>query len=373
MAEERRSRSPQEDEQRRPRKKKKKRSTASTIGMALIYVIFVIGISFLLAGFGWVAANDALALNKEFHSVTITVEKDDSFGDVVNKLDDNGLIEYESLFKLFAMITGAEEKVSAGTFTLDTNMDYRALLSSMNANSDARAKVTVTIPEGFTVAQIFELLEDNNIATVEELNEIASNHDYAFSFLEEIPLGKPTRLEGYLYPDTYEFYMPHNPLYVINKMLVNFDSKFTDEMRAEVEKSGQTIHEILTIASMIEKETDGTDRDQIAAVIYNRLDNPKYETVGLLQIDATIHYITGKIVTQHDRQTLDSPYNTHNNKGLPPGPIASPGMNSIQAAIDPADTGYFYYALGDDGIHHYYKTYDGLVKFIKSQALYAED
>jgi len=340
------------------------------MGFALLYIIMIVGVSVILACVGWVAANDMLALNKEAKEITITITSEDSFGDVVNRLGENDLIEYKLLFRLFAAFTGGEKKISAGTFTLNTDMDYRALISGMSANSSTRANVTVTIPEGYTVEQIFQLLEDKGVATVEDLNEEAANYDYAFSFLRDISLGDPTRLEGYLYPDTYEFYTPNDPRYAINRMLVNFDSKFTDEMRQAVTDSGYSVHEMLTIAAMIEKETDGTDRAKIASVIYNRLNNPGYETAGYLNIDATILYATGQQVTQYDRDNVNSPYNTFLYKGLPPGPIANPGMESIQAAMQPESTDLYYYALGDDGLHHFYKTYAGLQEFLGSQALY---
>lgn len=115
----------------------------------------------------------------------------------------------------------------------------------------------MTIPEGYTIDQIFALLEEKSVASVEDLQDMAANHDYAFSFLQDLELGDYHRLEGYLYPDTYEFTTPQNPLYVINKMLVRFDEQFTEDMRQKVADSGRTIHEIVTIASMIEKETDG--------------------------------------------------------------------------------------------------------------------
>ena len=127
----------------------------------------------------------------------------------------------------------------------------------------------------------------------------------------------------------------------------------------EGEREIGVIREILTIASMIEKETDGTDRTTIASVIYNRLNNPGASTAGYLQIDATIQYVLpeGKIVQESDYQGVDSPYNTYKNKGLPPGPIANPGMESITAALNPQSTNYYYYALGDDHLHHFFSSY----------------
>ena len=352
------------------RSSRRRGSSGRAASFAVMYVVGVIGASVLLACLGWIAANDVLALNKEEKTVTITITEDESFGDVVNRLKDEGLIEYKWLFRLFAAFTGGDDKVTMGTYTLNTDMDYRALLAGMSMSSATKGEVTLTIPEGYTVSQIFQLLEDNGVSTVEDLEEQAANHDYAFSFLQDIPLGDPNRLEGYLYPDTYTFNTPHSALYAINKMLVNFDARFTEELRSQVEETGYTIREILTIASLIERETDGTDRDRIASVIYNRLDNPDAGTQGYLQIDATLSYINGgKVPTNADRE-IDSPYNTYLYKGLPPGPIANPGMESIQAALNPADTDYFYYALGDDEVHHYFRTYNELQNFISSQELY---
>jgi UPF0755 protein len=319
---------------------------------------------------GWAAANDVLALNKVDKEVVITISQEDSFNDVVNRLKKEGLIEYKTLFKLFASFTHGDQKVTMGTYTLNTDMDYHALLSGMSINSATKATVSVTIPEGYTVAQIFQLLEEKGVASVEDLTEVAAEHDYNFSFLKDIPLGDAERLEGYLYPDTYTFNTPHSAVYAINKMLVNFDTRVTDEMRTQAEESGYTLREILTIASLIEKETDGTDRGTIASVIYNRLNNPKGETAGFLQIDATLAYLNGGQVPVESDKLIDSPYNTYLYKGLPAGPIANPGLESIYAALNPDKTSYYYYALGDDNVHHFFKTLSEHQKFVSSQQLY---
>lgn len=358
------------EETRRTSNSSQRRKKRSGVGGALLYVIFVIGVSALLACVGWIAANDVLALNKPEKTATITITSEDSFGDVADKLKDEGLIEYKFLFSLFASFTRSKDDVVAGTFTLNTDMDYRALLAGMSANSATRATVKVTIPEGYTIDQIFALLEEKGVASEEDLQDMAAEHDYAFSFLQDLPLGDYHRLEGYLYPDTYEFTTPQNPLYVINKMLVRFDEQFTEDMRQKVQDSGRTIHEIVTIASLIEKETDGSDRANISSVIYNRLKNTSGGTQGYLQIDATLAYINGgKVPTEADK-SIDSPYNTYLYKGLPAGPIANPGLESLQAAMNPNSTSYYYYALGDDGVHHFFKTLREQQNFIASQQLY---
>ena len=378
---------PRERSERPATRRRRKKKGFSLLG-TLLYVAFVIGISTLLAAVGWVAANDVLALNKEEHSAIITlpedvftekevtVETDEGtetetievvdLDYVADQLKENGIIEFKLVFRLFSVFSNAEEKMAPGTYQLDTDMDYRAIVTNLGSNSASRQQVTVTIPEGFTVAQIFQRLEDEGVSTVEKLNEMAATHDYAFSFLQEIPLGEPTRLEGYLFPDTYDFYMGEDPLTVINKMLVNFDRRFTDEMRAEAQANGYSVRDIVIIASMIERETDGSDRATISSVIYNRWQNTGAETAGYLGVDATLVYALGRTITQDD-YTADTPYNTYTNQGLPPGPISNPGMASINAAMEPESTNYYYYALGNDGTHSFFRTLSEQQNFIAQQ------
>lgn len=354
---------------RRPRKKKR-RSAGRTAALVLLYVTAVIGVSVVLACVGWIFAGDVLALNKDYKEITFTISPGESFGAVKNRLKDEGMIEYEALFDLFASVTHKKDKLSPGTYTLNTDMDYRALLAGMQANSANRSQVKIVIPEGYNIDQIFALLSEKGVATVKELREAAADHDYAFSFLQDIPLGDYHRLEGYLMPDTYTFYTPHDPVLALNKLLVYFDSQAGDSLRAQVEQSDYSLREILTIASLIEREATSEDRTEISAVIHNRLKNQDGGTQGFLQIDATLFYINGgKEPTAADRE-IDSPYNTYKYKGLPPGPIANPGMESIVAALNPSDSKNYYYALGDDNVHHFFKTYDQLQKFINSQERY---
>ena len=362
-----RRRRPDEPE-RRPAPQRRRRNKRSPLSNSMLYIVMVCAVSIVLAAVGWSLANDMLALNKDKVTATIVVDDENDFGSVVDQLKDNDIIKYKGLFRLFSALSGGSDKIAQGSYLVDTDMDYRAILNSLGSGSSSRVEVSVTIQEGLTVRQIFELLEKEGVSTVEKLNDMAANHDYAFSFLEDIPLGDPNRLEGYLFPDTYNFYMGEDPKYVINKMLVNFDSKVDDSMRQKIADKGYTIQELLTVASMIEKETDGTDRTTIASVIYNRLNNPGAGTTGHLNIDATIQYVLpeGEIVSEEDYYTVESPYNTYLNKGLPPGPIANPGLESIMAALNPESTNYYYYALGDDGVHHFFTSYSEHQAFLNS-------
>ena len=354
--------------QSQPPKKKKKKKKRSTLGSSMTYILMVFGISAILAVVGWTIANDLLALNKEEATASIYVAEDADFGDVVDQLKDKDIINYKLIFSIFATLSGGQDVISPGTYNLNTDMDYRAIINNLSSRSASRASAMVTIPEGYTMDQIFALLEEKGVSSVEKLQDMAANHDYAFSFLQDIPLGDYHRLEGYLFPDTYEFYMGEDPKYIINKMLVNFDAKVTDAMRQQIWDKGYSIQAVLTVASMIEKESDGSDRAQISSVIYNRLNNPNGGTQGYLQIDATIQYVLpeGEIVTSDHYSTVQSDYNTYLNKGLPPGPISNPGLESIVAAINPENTNYFYYALGDDDVHHFFATYAEHQAFLNS-------
>ena len=183
---------------RRPRKKR--RSAGRTAALVLLYVAVVIGVSVMLACIGWVFAGDVLALNKDYKSVTFTVTSEEPFDAVVDRLKNEGLIEYKLLFKIFAAVTHKTDTLAAGTYTLTTDMDYRALLAGMRANSANRAQVRVTIPEGYTTDQIFSLLEEKGVSTVQDLREAAAEHDYAFDFLQDIPLGDTTGWRATLCP-----------------------------------------------------------------------------------------------------------------------------------------------------------------------------
>lgn len=358
----------------RPARPRKKRKRLGAWGV-LLYVVCVLGASGVLAGLSWMWANDVLALNKAPLTAVVEVKEGDTVDQVADKLKEQGLIEYKLIFKLFCSFTHVsgkagddDAKITPGSYELNTDMDYRALISSMGSSSASRLTTTVTIPEGTTEAQIFEMLEKAGVATVEDLEETAANYDFKFSFLQGVlPLGDPKRLEGYLFPDTYEFYMGEDPVNVLNKMILRFDEIFTDEMRKTMTDKGMTVNDAVIIASMIEKETDGTDQGKISSVIYNRLNNPTSETAGYLNIDATILYATGGTVVNTQ---ADTPYNTYTHTGLPPTAICCPGVDALKAAVSPESTKYYYYALGDDGVHHFFRTKSQHSSFISSQELY---
>lgn len=355
-----------EREQRNQQHPRKRRRRLSRVQ----YFLFVFVVSAVLAGVGWLLLNDLCSFNKPEATATIEVTSDDTIGSISKKLKDAGLIEYRWFFRIFATMSNAKEKIGIGTYELNSDMDYRALIISMrNSSGNLTADtVKVTIPEGYTVAQTISLLASKGVNTEELLTEEAETGDFDYDFIsgssEDL-----SRLEGYLFPDTYEFYLNEKPSSALNRLLTNFSAHMDEDRLAEVKASGYSLEEIITVASLIEKETDGTDQAKIASVIYNRLaDKGSHGTYGMLNIDAALLYAlpdhTGAL-TNADKK-VKSPYNLYTNAGLPPTPIANPGMASIDAALNPASTDYYYYALGKDGVHHYFQTLSEQTKFINS-------
>ena len=323
-----------------PRRRKNKRSPVSS---SMMYIVLVCAVSVVLAAVCWSLGNDVLALNKESTSATITVNDENDFGSVADQLKGNDIIKHKGLFKLFASLTGGKDKIAQGTYEVNSDMDYRALLNSMSSNSASRKDISVTITEGQTLKQIFELLEKEGVSTVEKLEDMAANHDYAFSFLQDIPLGDPTRLEGYLFPDTYEIHSEVTPEAIMKMMAEDFATRLTPELRQQAAAKNLSIHDLVTLASLVEKEARyDEDRPIIAQVFFKRLQ------MGMpLQSDTTLQYLMAgpKEDVSIEDTKIDSPYNTYQHMGLPPGPICNPGMKSIEAALNPEQTGYYYFAL----------------------------
>jgi len=329
----------------------------------LLLAIFIICVSVVLASVVWMATVDVLGFASEDEQVNIQVPSGFTLEGIADMLYESGLIRHRSLFILYAEYSDAIDKISEGSYILNKNYDYRALVQGMTARAGVRVETTVTIPEGFTLAQIFSLLENEQVCPAADLWEAATYHDFDFHFLDHETLGNRLRLEGFLFPDTYNFYMDSSPVQAILRMLREFNRRFTEEYVERAGVMGFTVREIIIVASIIEREAgDDEERPRIAAVIFNRLDSPDFPR---LEIDATIHYAlagTGiPFSTDHD-----SPFNTYTHEGFPPGPISNPGIASIQAALFPETTNEYYYALNRDGTHNFFTNYTDHVNFVNS-------
>lgn len=356
----------------------------------IMYFVFILCVSVVLACVAWMAASDALALNKDNFSAVVSLPMSIFDSETVDTYDENGrktgtervthadisyvadelksagLIEYKWLFELFCKISHADTKVDPGEYELESSFDYRALVKNMQSGSGATVTITVVIPEGFTMHQIFKRLEENKVCTYDELMDAAANYNYNYDFLEGIDQGDPTRLEGFLFPDTYEFYVGMQASSAINKLLENFHYRITDDMLTQMQNMGLDIRSVINIASLIEREAaNDNERGTIASVIYNRL-----AANMPLGIDASILYIhpDHEGSPTADMLAEDSPYNTRLYQGLPPTPIANPGLASIEAVLSPESTNYYYYALDTaTGLHRFFTNSGEFDAFVATQ------
>ena len=357
----------------------------------VIWVMITVTIGISLGNLVWVCASEILAFGRDSQKVTVTITNSDTIETITNKLYNAGLIKYPSLFKFYADLSKAESKISVGTFDLNTQYDYHALVGGMSATSSYRQSVKVLIPEGYTCAQIFALLEEKGVCAAKDLEEFAANGEIRERwFLEDVARGDKYCLEGFLSPDTYQFYTNDTPSRVIGKFLDAFSSKLNSlnfdaqtqlaelntRLSAMMAANGYdqayidahqiTIRDLVTVASMIEKESaNSAESYTVSAVIYNRLTSPDFPN---LQIDATVVYALGgkNDLTTEDLQ-IEHPYNTYKAEGLPPGPISNPGLSSLYAAFDPDEDPYYYYALDPStGSHHFSKTYKEHQQFLES-------
>ena len=348
---------------------------------AAIWLLIIVAIGTTLGRMLWVCAADVLAFGREDKDVTVSVTTEDTMESIAHKLKAAGLVRYPELFLLYADLTDAEEDITTGTFTLNTVYDYHALVSQMSPRSGNRVVVEdVLIPEGYNCRQIFALLEQRGICKAADLEKWAAEGELSdYWFLDGVERGSIYCLEGFLFPDTYDFYENSTPRAALEKMLDGFEYRVNNEIRAKIPQLNQhltdmmrsngdneefiaanqfDIRDVVNVASLIEKETASNQESyRIASVIYNRLFNwgstPRY-----LNIDATVIYaLGGKSNLTAEDMTVDSPYNTYTNTGMTPGPIANPGLASIEAALDPEITSYYYYVLDPKtGVHQFSKT-----------------
>ncbi len=373
----------------KPKAKRKKRLVPLVVKI-LLYLVLV-GVGSVGLGYGiWECAQDVLAFGRSDEPLTVVVNEGDTVEDIGQMLKEKGVIKYPWLFKFYCDFTESNDKMDPGTYVLYYNYDYHALVGGMVKRSPNRVTVRVTIPEGYTANQIFQIMEKKGVCTVAELEKCAASFDFEYWFLEDVPYGAPNRLEGFLFPDTYDFYENDDPDRVLDKFLSNFKKKFSDKAQEQLDLLNtnlaerwtaagydQTyidanrfgIYELMTVASMIERETAGVaESGKIASVIYNRLCKPG--DYPYLNIDATVVYALGGIdhpLTYEDLE-IDSPYNTYKRTGLPAGPISNPGLNSITAALNPTDTNYYYYALDKEtGFHYFSKSASEHENFLKGQ------
>ncbi len=341
----------------------------------LIKLAIIIGVSTILCIYGIGCINDVLALNVEDVSKEVRIEQGMTDSEVIDILKDEDLIHNKFFCKVFIKFMKLTDKSSkdkvyiSGVYTLSPTYGVEKMLSTMKTDFRNSETVKLTFPEGWTIQEIAEKLEANEVCTASSFISTVQTIDFSdeYDFIEKIP-DKDKRfrvLEGYMYPDTYEFYKGENASSVVRRFLDNFQNRWTDEYQKKADKLGLSIDEVIIMASVLEAEAANAEQmPKIASVLYNRLD--KSGTFPLLQCDSTEDYLVDVIKptltssiedTQKYLEYRDN-YDTYSEecKGLPVGAIGNPGNNAINAALNPADTSYYYFRHDVNGGIYYANT-----------------
>lgn len=326
------------------KKKKTKKLMKKLFTAALIILVVILG--------GGLYAD--YMPNNQTGEVIITIPEGAGTADIAEILKRENLIGSELFFRVMSKVQGVDGKYNCGKFKVDKSSGYQELFHTLTQSGQNVDAIKVTIPEGYEIYKIADLLEEKGLIDKEKFYYLVNNGEFDYDFISEIP-ERDNRLEGYLYPSTYEF-APNDEYGIINEMLMQFENMYA-KYKDRAEEMGMTMDEVITLASVIEREALGDeDRKLVSSVFHNRINSDDYP---YLQSCATVQYVLKerKPVLSVEDTKIDSPYNTYINKGLPIGPIASPGEESVEAALYPEESEYLFFVLGSDGKHHFSKTY----------------
>jgi len=325
--------------------------------MGLILVLIVGGIGFL-SWWNWATKPYAPTGDNE----KITIAMGTTVPELAEELQKRHLIRSAWMFRYLVHSEQSKFKIYAGDYLLTPAMTPVEMIKRFLNSSVALANNRVTIPEGYTTEQIIDLLVLKGIGSKEEFTKVVTDDAFAYPFLKDAPKGLH-RLEGYLFPNTYDIPVKTNPHDMIDLLLQQFAKELTPEVQKQLDILKLSVPQWVTLGSMVEKEAaKASDRPLVASVFLNRL------KIGQpLQSCATIQFLLGTPKEKlYDKDLkIPSPYNTYLHTGLPPGPIANPGHASLQASLHPTQTDMLYFVAKKDGYHAFAKTYEEHLKNIK--------
>ncbi len=306
---------------------------------------------FVLAFFAFFGMWESRATENDGIPIYVKVQSGMTSSDIGEELQNRGVIANKNQFWLMAKLKGYEKQFKAGSYAFHANMHPQEVFDKLL--SGATTKYKFVIPEGYSVLDIAKLLEKEGIVDREKFLALAK--EFApYSYMEK-DKNSVYRAEGFLFPATYTVSTDVTEQDILKVMAETFDSRLTETMRQEAKEKGLSIYELVTLASLVEKEARyAEDRPIIAQVFFKRM------KVGMpLQSDAPFQYLKDapKEDLSIEDTKVDSPYNTYQHMGLPPGPIANPGVDSIDAVLHPSATDYLYFVADREGHNHYSHTY----------------
>ena len=325
--------------------KKKNRSLLVRFVLAVVLVAAVM--------FGGYVFVDVMP-KKAGGTVVITIPQGAGTATIAKELKNHNLIHSPFAYKAASRLFGMDKKYNYGKFEIEKSGGYAHIFKVLSSPGNVVDSIKVTVPEGYEIYKLADMLEEKGLIDKDKFYYLVDNGNFDYEFVSQIP-EREMRLEGYLFPDTYEF-VPNDEYGIINEMLRRFD-EFYQKYKTQIEQSGYTTDQIVTLASIIEREAGSADKKMVSSVFHNRLKSDEYP---YLQSCATVQYVLRerKPVLSLDDTKIDSPYNTYINPGLPIGPIASPGEASIEATLNPETTNYYFFVMGSDGQHHFSETFN---------------
>ncbi len=334
----------------------------------LIAVIVICSVAF--SSYGISCINDILALSRDDELVVVTIENDYGYNEIINELKKNGLIKHKWFCKIITKFRGFDdESYLHGNHYLTADMGVEGMLTAMLEDQKSDKTIRLSFPEGWTIPQIIAKLDENNVCPAAYIYDALKSVEFEYNFINDIPIDseKCYLLEGYVFPDTYDFFVSEkengigeNPTSIINKFLGNFESKWSEVYVQRAKEMGLTMDEVITIASIIQKEAaDKSQMGKVSSVIHNRLNNPSaYPTLGCDSTKKYVNNYLAPVLGSAGASSFLNGYDTNSTRsGLPAGPICNPGVDAIEAALNPDDTDYYYFCHNEAGKIYMAKTY----------------
>ncbi|MBQ7203569.1 MAG: endolytic transglycosylase MltG [Eubacterium sp.] len=373
-----------------PQSAKKKKKKKEGVGSTYMFFILVIIVSMVVSIYAIMCMNDVLAITKTRSSVTVSFNQTVKDSDeAIDAFADSGLIKCKNFCKFFIKV---RDKVfssnplggpfDAGIYYLNGKMGLEGMLTALKGEQGTKETISLTFPEGYTVPDIINKLAENDVCDKNALVSAIQSTEFTYSTVADLKANEtiPYRLEGFLFPDTYEFYIGESAASTIKKFLENGDSKYSEKYRNRAKELGLTDYEVITIASIIQREAANNDQmKKISAIIHNRLeDTVNFPTLGC---QSTSDYITNKVAPSltstsgHTSEYYMTYYNTNNNStvvGLPAGPICNPGEKAITAALYPSKTDAKFFFHDTKGNLYTATTYSEFKQKVKQYAPYLD-
>ncbi|MBR5372206.1 MAG: endolytic transglycosylase MltG [Oscillospiraceae bacterium] len=338
---------------RRAAKVRRQNKRARSLSCALVLLTLICASATLLSVFILAVAKEIYGIDKDISPRIVTIAKGSSTQDIAEQLEREHIISLPQGFRLISRLKGMDGQYIAGEHELTPSMSYESMIKELTTNHEKDRKyVTVTFPEGLNLLEIADILEQNKVCDKDKFLFYFNKAGYGFSFEDELPDATPLkfyRMEGYCFPDTYEFYVHEDAEIVAQKIYQNFDNKITASDYVRMKELGMTLDQVITLASIVQAEAPYLEEmKKVASVFHNRLNNT--DVFSSLQSDPTKKYAEQVIHYNNQiyNQAMEESYNTYIGTGLPPGAINNPGRDAIEAVLYPADTPYFFFNANVD-------------------------